>query len=237
MRMKILSFENEINFSDDFVEVLQVENTRLFTGIVNSIYKMSIGIEDNIPEKVVLEENNKILSFEKESLFVMDFMNFDFGQKKIQNALYHYVEDVYNLEYERLEQFQTTISNLNLDMLDILIELPFEYECKENIAVVDYLKMTNLKIKQQGEESVLERLQMIIDSINYFHLAKMLILVNVKTFLDKEEQKELYKYSKYKKVNLLLLESGKEVAPIEYERILFVDNDFDEFLLYNKRRE
>ncbi|MDE7424844.1 MAG: type II-A CRISPR-associated protein Csn2 [Lachnospiraceae bacterium] len=235
MKMRIFSFETEICFTDDFVDVIQVKNHKLFGNLVNSIYKMSNGVEEGIQEQIVLEEDEKILNFSKETMFIMDFMNFDFNQRKIQNALYRYVEEVYNLEYERFDSFQTSFYNLNLDMFDILVELPFEYECKENIEVQDYLKMIGLKIKQHGEQTVLERLLLIMDVIHYFRLAKVLFLVNVKSFLEKEELVELYKYSKYKKISLVILESGIEVKPVDYEKILFIDSDYDEILLYNNR--
>ena len=235
MKMRIFSFETEICFSDDYVNVIQVENHKLFGNLVNSIYRMSNGIEEGIPEQIVLEESGKVLNCSKETMFIMDFMDFDFNQRKIQNALYHYVEEVYNLEYERFDKFQTSFYNLNLDMFDILVELPFEYECKENIEVQDYLKMIGLKVKQNGEQTILERLLLIIDVVHYFRLAKIVFLVNVKSFLENDELVELYKYSKYKKISLVLLESGAEIMPIQYEKILLIDNDYDEILLYNDR--
>lgn len=205
MKMRIFSFETEIIFSDDYVNVIQIENHKLFGRLISSIYKLSNGIEEGIDEKVVLEENEKMLSFPKETMFIVDFMNFDFTQRKIQNALYHYIEQSYNLEYEKLDEFQTTFYNLCLDVSDILVELPFEFECKQNIEILDYLKMVGLKIKQNSYQTILERLLLIIDVVQNFHLAKVLFFVNIKRFLEEEEVIELYKYSKYKKVETLLL--------------------------------
>lgn len=234
MKMRILSFETEISFCDDYVEVLQIEEQKLFGSLVNSIYRLSNGIEEGIAEQIVLLEGEKIINFSKETMFVMDFMNFDFNQRKIQNELYRYVDGVYALEFEKLDAFQTVFYNVCLDVSDILVELPFEFEWKEQVEVLDYLKMIGLRIKQHGEQTILERLLLIIDIIHYFKMAKILFLVNAKSFLSNAELVELYKYSKYKKVDLLLLENGPEKEVLEYERVLFVDRDFDEFLLYNK---
>ena len=236
MKMRIFSFETEITFSDDYVNVIQIENHKLFGRLVSSIYKMSNGIEEGIDEKVILEENEKILNFSKETMFIMDFMNFDFNQRKIQNALYHYIEQSYNLEYEKLDEFQTTFYNLCLDVSDMLVDLPFEFECKETIEVLDYLKMIGLKIKQNSYQTILERLLLIIDVVQNFHLAKVLFLVNVKSFLEEDEIVELYKYSKYKKLELLLLENGEEQKNLEYEKILLIDSDYDEIIVYNDRK-
>lgn len=38
----------------------------------------------------------------------------------------------------------------------------------------------------------------------------------------------------YKKVNILLIETGEEKEPIKNKKILFVDSDYDEIILYNK---
>lgn len=54
-------------------------------------------------------------------------------------------------------------------------------------------------------------------------------IVNVKQYLDSDELVEFYKYCVYNNVKLLLLERGSEVSLLERERILFVDEDYDEF--------
>ena len=46
---------------------------------------------------------------------------------------------------------------------------------------------------------------------------------------DSDELVEFYKYCVYNNVKLLLLERGSEVSLLERERILFVDEDYDEF--------
>ena len=61
MKMRILSFETEISFCDDYVEVLQIEEQKLFGSLVNSIYRLSNGIEEGIAEQIVLLEEEKII--------------------------------------------------------------------------------------------------------------------------------------------------------------------------------
>ena len=47
------------------------------------------------------------------------------------------------------------------------------------------------------------------------------------------ELEEVYKYIMYKKVMVLLLETGDEKECVKNEKILFVDSDYDEIMMYN----
>ena len=88
-----------------------------------------------------------------------------------------------------------------------------------------------LRIKANADEKIIEKLFKIVELVQCLDLAKLIILVNVKQYLDSDEIVEFYKYCVYNNVKLLVLERGSEVSPLERERILFVDENFDEFFI------
>lgn len=233
MIMRIYSFENEIQFSEDYIHVLQVEDAKLFARIVSSI-RNGVHDIDYLEENILFTEEDKVVKMSKDIMLIIDIWNFDFNQKKIQTSLFQHIEQTFQVEYERMQQFNTSIKRLELEALDVWNEFPFSFSYKENITIMDYLKMIGLKIKNEQNQGIIEHIFSIIDIIEYFHLAKLVVFVNIKLFLTIQELQEVYKYALYKKVPLLLLETGKEIAPIKNEKILFVDSDYDEFLLYNK---
>lgn len=231
MKLRIFSFENEIIFSEEYISVLQIEENVLFAQIIESINQRIIGSEKQIENLVLLDEDNE-LKFQKEVLLITDPWNFDFNQKKIQTALFQYIENIYKLEYDKMSEFQSLFQQLEVGVSDVWDELPFTFEYKDNIGISEYLKLVGLKI-QQKECGVIQKVLSIIDVVEYFDIVKLIVFVNLKLFLNEKQLLEVYKYARYKKVNLLLLETGKEKEPVEGEKIWLIDSDYDEIILYN----
>ena len=93
--------------------------------------------------------------------------------------------------------------------------------------------MLGLKISN-NKEKIIDTIFSLIDVVEYLSIAKLLIFVNIKLYLGNDEIQEVYKYAMYKKVNILLIETGEEKEPLENEKILYIDSDYDEIILYNK---
>ena len=87
----------------------------------------------------------------------------------------------------------------------------------------------SLKIDTSKYKTLEEKLIFLIDLINEFKLTEVLILVNLKTFLSKNQIEEIYKHSLYREVNILLIENTEFSEKLEYEKKLVIDNDFDDF--------
>ena len=71
------------------------------------------------------------------------------------------------------------------------------------------------------------------ETAEYFGIAKLVVFTNLKLYLSQKELEEVYKYIMYKKVMVLLLETGDEKECVKKEKILFVDSDYDEIMMYN----
>lgn len=232
MIMKIFSLENDIIFTEEYINVLQIQDKKLFTNVINSLNDNINNIEDT-KERIIILDNDTEIKIEKEVLMFIDVFNIDFNQKKIQSALYNKIEKIYKQEFERMSEFQTIFQKLLLNVLDVFNEFPFEFNYKESIGIQEYLKLLGLKISNNKGE-ITDTIFSLIDVVEYLLIAKILIFVNLKLYLIDDELKEIYKYAMYKKVNILLIETGEEKEPLENEKILYIDSDYDEIILYNK---
>ncbi len=232
MIMKIFSLENDIIFTEEYINVLQIQDKKLFTNVINSLNDNINNIEDT-KERIIILDNDTEIKIEKEVLMFIDVFNIDFNQKKIQSALYNKIEKIYKQEFERMSEFQTIFQKLLLNVLDVFNEFPFEFNYKESIGIQEYLKLLGLKISN-NKGKITDKIFSLIDVVEYLSIAKILIFVNLKLYLIDDELKEIYKYAMYKKVNILLIETGEEKEPLENEKILYIDSDYDEIILYNK---
>lgn len=232
MIMKIFSLENDIIFTEEYINVLQIQDKKLFTNVINSLNDNINNIEDT-KERIIILDNDTEIKIEKEVLMFIDVFNIDFNQKKIQSALYNKIEKIYKQEFERMSEFQTIFQKLQLNVLDVFNEFPFEFNYKESIGIQEYLKLLGLKISN-NKGKITDTIFSLIDVVEYLSVTKILIFVNLKLYLIDDELKEIYKYAMYKKVNMLLIETGEEKEPLENEKILYIDSDYDEIILYNK---
>ena len=230
--MKIFSLENDITFAEEYINILQIQDKKLFTNVINSLNDNINNIEDT-KERIIILEGDTEIKIEKEVLMIIDVFNIDFNQKKIQNALYNKIEKIYKQEFERMSEFQTIFQKLQLNVLDVFNEFPFEFNYKESIGIQEYLKLLGLKISN-NKGKITDTIFSLIDVVKYLSVTKILIFVNLKLYLIDDELKEIYKYAMYKKVNILLIETGEEKEPLENEKILYIDSDYDEIILYNK---
>lgn len=231
MILKIFSFENDIDFSKNHINVLQIQNKKLFAKMVSSFNNMCKGLSVECDEVITLLEQDEIVDFTKNVLFVVDFLNFDFNQRRIQTVLYQYIDKIIKLEPEILSNINNLQDSIHIEFISIMEEFPFEILCKKDSSILDILKMYGIRIKANVDEKIIEKLFKLVELVQCLDLAKLIILVNVKQYLDSDEIVEFYKYCVYNNVKLLVLERGLEVSPLERERILFVDENFDEFFI------
>lgn len=232
MIMKIFSLENDIIFKEEYINVLQIQDKKLFTNVINSLNDNINNIEDT-KERIIILDNDIEIKIEKEVLMIIDVFNIDFNQKKIQSALYNKIEKIYKQEFERMSEFQIIFQKLQLNVLDVFNEFPFEFNYKESIGIQEYLKLLGLKISN-NKGKIIDTVFSLIDVVEYLSAAKLLVFVNLKLYPSDDELNEIYKYAMYKKVNILLIETGEEKEPLENEKILYIDSDYDEIILYNK---
>ena len=228
----IFSLENDIIFKEEYINVLQIQDKKLFTNVINSLNDNINNIEDT-KERIIILDNDIEIKIEKEVLMIIDVFNIDFNQKKIQSALYNKIEKIYKQEFERMSEFQIIFQKLQLNVLDVFNEFPFEFNYKESIGIQEYLKLLGLKISN-NKGKIIDTVFSLIDVVEYLSAAKLLVFVNLKLYPSDDELNEIYKYAMYKKVNILLIETGEEKEPLENEKILYIDSDYDEIVLYNK---
>lgn len=169
------------------------------------------------------------MKMSKEMYMIFDLFNIDYNNKKVVTKLYEIIaENVKNSEEYALEDLSLKMRNYLIQEIN---ELPFEFIMKDEIHTIDLLKIFNLKVDDANYTTIMERLELVINLITTLKLATVLILPNLKMYLKEEDLLELYKYSLYNNVKLLLIERGISQNKLKYEEIYQIDNQFEERLL------
>lgn len=222
MKLKIIGFENEIEFKNN-INVLIIIDRKCFSHIIECLNNKNQGIEDN--EIYLLDDENNELNMEKNMLIVFDLFNLEYNSKKFLNKIYEIISNNIKLKNDFI--IEELIFKLRNYLIEEINELPFEFLMKEEIDVLDILKLFSLKIDSKNYTSILERVELIIDMLTVVQPNTLLVIPNLKLYLSDEEIIELYKYSLYNNINLLVIEQNF-TKKLEYENILIIDENFSE---------
>jgi len=227
MKLKMNGFENEIVFNDDNINVLEIKNSKCFSHIIEIINDKINGIDTN--EIFLLDNKDEELKMNKEMYMVLDVFNVDYNSKQILKKIYEIIAE--NISKNQDYEIEKMTLNLRNYIIQEINELPFEFVMKSDIDIPEILKLYNLKIDEQNYTSILDKIEILIDILATLKIANILVIPNLKLFLDEKELIELYKYSLYNNIKLLLIERNNDLEKLKYEKIIVIDETFDEIVL------
>ena len=191
------------------------------------IYDLSL--ENESLEICLISENDDRIDFKDNAIIMFDLFNVDYNSKSILNKLYNIIQE--NIEKNQdldIEEYKFIIREKIIEEIN---ELPFEFEMKDDYKIVDLLKIYGLKIDFSNYDSILNRVELMINIISILKVAKILIIPNLKVYLNDKELLELYKYSLYNNIELLLIEHNSS-KKLKYEKVMVIDTDFFDSIIW-----
>lgn len=225
MKLVINYIDNEIDISNDIIPSLEIENKNYFYRVVNDLNLLSIG--DLVENINFYDNNNQEINLSNNINVIIDYFNIDFNTKNIINKLYKSIKE--NVDIEDISRLNTNYNKIKKIIFKILNEYDFKLTLNDEFDIESLLKL--LKISIDRRESVIDNLFLLIDIENKFKLNKLVVFVNLKQFLSKEELTELFKYSLYNNVKILLIDSQSYGTNLNNEKKIVIDGNLDEFLL------
>ena len=225
MKLEIKYLDNDIDIKENEVYALEVENKNYFYRIVRDLHNIS---NNNIVDDIYLSDdnNNEINYFDKFKMFI-DFFDFNLNSKKITNEIIKYVNKNISVEVKEsiLNQYNKIIKLYKKELNNIDIPLTIETEIdSDNIT-------KSLKIRIEAKPNLIDNLLLLVDIETILETNNMLIFVNLKQYLTRGELEELYKYSIYNGVSILLIDSQCYGGTLNNEKKLIIDENLDEFMI------
>lgn len=223
MIMSIFGLENKIIFEEGKINVLEIYNKKFFRKMIEILN----GEEEAEDNEIVLLDNEKRVDLKKNVFVLTDLFNIDFNSKKIITKIYNeLIENIKKRQDDELENLTIKLRNYLIEEIN---ELPFEFNINSELEINDLLKVFNLKIDTTCYITIVEKIEFIINIIANLKIANILVIPNLKVYLDKEEIIEIYKYSLYNNIKLLVLENSSNANIENYEMKNIIDKEFDEF--------
>ncbi len=214
--------EEQIEFKENVINVLCIENKALFNEIVSD-FLVQINGEDG---DFILSEKGKELPIKKSVELVLSPFIMDFNSKKILSSIYGdlkenaYQQDYYANTVKLLSEISGYISN-------VVDEYKYPLEISEEINIEDVFKLASLKVDNSNStlvDKIVDYVELVTTVLN----VKLVVFVNLKSYIEEEQLGELYKTIINKKINVLLIENMMISSKIEGEKGIIIDKDLCE---------
>lgn len=199
--MKIINnnWQRQIVLEDNLIHTIILENKKYYRENILELIRQHKGYEGNF----ILSNNNKEVSFDKNSYFISDLFNIDINNKKIISKVYGellkiVVDDI--AEYNKItsyirEYFETLVFNNNLDL-----------EYNDEVEANSLLKLGDFKI-QFEESNYLEKLIKFLKVLVELCNIKVIFIVGLYRVFSVEEVEKIYKEVCLNKINIINIES------------------------------
>ncbi len=226
MKLRINGFNNEVLFNEECVNILTIKDPKCFSHLIGILNDKINGLESN--EIFLLDDKEEELKLEKNAYMILDVFNIDYNSKKILSKIYDIISE--NIKKNQDYVIENIALNLRNYIISEINELPFEFTMKSELDIPEILKIYNLKIDEEIYHSILEKIELLIDLLATLKISNILIIPNLKSFLGDVELVELYKYSLYNNINLLIIERNS-YNRLKYESNMIIDENFDDFFI------
>ena len=224
MKLNVKYFENSIVFNNTEINVLEIENKAMFYRFIRDLHSInSYGVYEDIK---FFGEDTEINMINKLKIYT-DFFDFQFDSKKSINDISKYVSSSVNEEdKDKIKSLYNKIIKSYEKILNE-IDLPL---CVDNEFNFDNFSKL-IKIAIETKDELFDNLLLLIDLERVLKSKCLLVFVNLKQYLSKNELIELYKYAIYNNVNIFLVDSQSYGITLKYEKKLIIDDNLDEFVL------
>lgn len=181
--------------------IFVVEDTTVFAQLVRNLYQYFDGSELKI-----FDEKLKSIK-ESELMLVTDILGYDINAAPILKLIHADLENQLNEKPE----VKSIIEKLSNSITELI-----SYECLENeldleydeITILELIKALGVKVETQSD-TVFEKLFEIVQTYQFLSKKKLLVFINVLSYLTVNEIKNIREYIELSNKDILFLEPRK----------------------------
>ncbi len=225
MNLRFNYLDNILKISDESVHCLEIENRGYFYRCISDFVKISNG--DVLEDIYCFDNENQEISLSNRVSTIFDYFNFETIFKRYTVNLNKYI--INNSDDITKDKLAKDYKKIKLNIMKYFSKLDLPISINEEFNFDLILKL--LKPKIDCNYSLLNNLLTLIELEKIFQVNKLLIFVNLKQLLNKEELIELYKYSLYNKVKILLIDAQSYGPTLDYEKKIIIDSNLDEIMI------
>ncbi|WP_420812318.1 type II-A CRISPR-associated protein Csn2 [Listeria kieliensis] len=212
MNLNFPLLDRPIKISDGTLFV--VEDVRVFSSVVQNFYQY----EEATDLKLFDDKFQALKS--SELMLITDILGFDVNSPTVLKLIYADLENQLNEKPEvksMIDKLTSTISELiGYELLEHELDLE-----GDEITILELFKALGIKIETQSD-TIFEKLMEILQVYKYLSKKKLLVLINICSYLTKTEIVEILEYISLNNVEVLIVEPRRVDGCIQY----ILDEDY-----------
>lgn len=219
MRISFDFLSEPVEFEENKVTVLCIENKALFRRVVSAFYT-----GNTEEENIIFSESLSPFKYKGNVDFIYNYIDLNFSSaliKKLYTKLAEYSENEMLSETQKLNEAVF----LYLDTLNKNFDYDFDFNCTLNLP--EFFKYQDFRpdIKSINYE---ENLIDYILFVQKYSPVKLFVLFTPHLYFDSETLCTVYKELIERNINIFIIEGGKFFKTSENENIIIVDEDLCE---------
>lgn len=224
MNLKIIGLLDLDYCTKNFYSV-EFKCVQLFNKLVNEFYNLSN--INNSSDQMILYEGEKEIPFYKNAFFVSNFFEYHINSKQILTKIFNLLEENININFELKTKFQNKANEIMLVFHEALKDINIDFTWEEDVSINEFAKVIGLKIDTSDTDSIFQKLLSFIDVISELRLYKLIIFPNIKLFFEENELEEIFKYTLYRGIKILCLDSFEYKKLFANENKIIIDEFYD----------
>lgn len=208
----------KVELKENIISVIILEDITLRLSLIDELYLQLAGKEG----KWILVENEKNYELSKYIELILEPFSLQLNNKKLKTKLYHEISTIANDYFysQGLELYSYICAYLE----NLLEKIPYPVKYKDEWNILELLKLYNIEIDEECND-ICEKLFNYIKLMNQVCGIRIFITVNLKQYLTENQLLELYKFVRYSKIQLVLIEFNMYHKKIDGEDIYILDED------------
>ena len=224
MRVSFDFLSEPIKISDEYINVICIENQNVFRNVVSNLHS-----EEPENLNIIFSENFTPIKFKGSVCFVENVFDLNYSNSVIKK-LYEQIEKYCN---NFLQSETVTLKTNIINYFDFIVKaFDYDLEYSYDIELSNLFKIQGLK-PYTDSNSFLENLINYIKFIQNYTPVKCFILLNIHLYLSNEELELFYRDIINNHIKLLVLENYKFFDRHSFEKIIILDKDLCEIVENN----
>lgn len=228
MRIAFSGLDGPVDIADRGVTVLQIESEPLFARVCDSV--VSLQGEKAIEPYSVWDENGVEVSPAGAFVVVSNPLDLPWKHKSLMGSLCSKLEKELLIDEDLRQEMHELGVALESSVHKLGFQMNANYGFRVEWNLSSYLKAFSFEVEVFESASLLEKLISFIDLGADMSIDKVIVFMNLKTFLAQNELIRLNERLFFHGIRALLLEGSSSACSEGYERKYLVDRDFVEYV-------
>ena len=216
--MKIINknWQRKIEIEDNIIYTLVFENKKYYRENIIELINQHKGNEGSY----ILSNDNKEISFDKNSYIITDIFNIDINNKKVLSKIY---SSLLKEIVDDISSYNELSTNIKAYFEKLIFNSSLEIEQGEDIDMSSLLKLGDFKIHVE-QDNILEKfvkfLKVLIDLCG----CKIIFVVGLHNVFTQDEIIEIYKEVCLNKINIINIEYRQfnNLSNENYREIVYI---------------